>query len=164
MEKCIEVDEKDNEIGVLPIAEFFDSRHIHRSSHLLLFNSKEELLLQKRSHKKKLFPGVYDFSVGGFVSEGESYEETLVRETKEELGISAPYRKLFKYKFFDSFDKSWKMVYSAVYDGKITRQKSELDSVRWLPVPDLMKEMDRHPEHFNPSFIEGIKIFLDKFK
>ncbi|MFR1832674.1 MAG: NUDIX hydrolase [Lachnospiraceae bacterium] len=52
------------------------------------------LYLQQRAFDKKDFPGWYDISSGGHVAEGESHEETVLREIYEELGIAAEKEKL----------------------------------------------------------------------
>ena len=43
--------------------------------------------MQKRSASKKLWPNLWDVTVGGHVDSGEFGRQTLIRETKEELGI-----------------------------------------------------------------------------
>jgi 8-oxo-dGTP diphosphatase len=46
------------------------------------------ILLGKRSETKRSYPATWD-AIGGHCEPGESDEETLVRELKEELGITA---------------------------------------------------------------------------
>jgi len=56
---------------------------------LLLMNSQGRIYLQKRSKLKQENSGLYDKTVGGHVSAGDSYEMTVVRECAEELGFPA---------------------------------------------------------------------------
>lgn len=51
-EKIIEVDENDNQMGLRPADDFYGGKYVHRTSHLILFNSKNEILLQLRSLEK----------------------------------------------------------------------------------------------------------------
>ncbi len=51
---------------------------------LLLVNARGEVLLQRRPEDKEN-GGRWDKTVGGHVGEGESFDETAVRETGEEL-------------------------------------------------------------------------------
>jgi isopentenyldiphosphate isomerase len=61
---------------------------IHRSAHLLVLHPEDgTLLLQRRSALKDTFPGRWDTSVGGHVSFGQSYEEAVLREAREEIGV-----------------------------------------------------------------------------
>ena len=56
---------------------------------LLLMNSSGRIYLQQRSKIKTENAGMYDKTVGGHVSAGDSYEMTVVRECAEELGFPA---------------------------------------------------------------------------
>jgi len=56
---------------------------------LLLMNSSGRIYLQKRSKTKSENPGLYDKTVGGHVSAGDSFDMTVIRECAEELGFPA---------------------------------------------------------------------------
>src|SRR5712664_3360101 len=60
----------------------------HRAVHVLIFNARGEVFLQKRSMKKDTFPGVWDSSASGHLDVGETYDACAVRESREELGLS----------------------------------------------------------------------------
>lgn len=69
--------------------------HCHDGSHLLhpvvhlhVFSPSGELYLQRRAMHKGLLPGYWDTAVGGHVSWGESIEQALAREVREEIGIT----------------------------------------------------------------------------
>ena len=59
----------------------------HRSVHVWIINSKQELLLQKRAHNKDSFPNMWDISVAGHVSAGQKSLETGIREVRAEVGL-----------------------------------------------------------------------------
>ena len=48
-----------------------------------------QLLLQKRAADKDSYPGCMDISSAGHIKAGDGVEETLLREFREEMGISA---------------------------------------------------------------------------
>ncbi len=59
----------------------------HRAVYAFIIDDNENILLQKRSANKKLWPNMWDVTVGGHVDSGEFGRQALIRETKEELGI-----------------------------------------------------------------------------
>ena len=65
-----------------------DPTLIHRSIQVMVFDSHQRVLLQRRSGTKDLFPGYYCASASGHVAVGEDYAETAIRETEEELGCA----------------------------------------------------------------------------
>jgi 8-oxo-dGTP pyrophosphatase MutT (NUDIX family) len=70
--------------GALPREEAKRSGLALGAVNLLLVNARGELLLQRRPADKEN-GGRWDKSVGGHVDEGESFDETVVREAGEEL-------------------------------------------------------------------------------
>ena len=59
----------------------------HKAVVVFIINSKDQVLLQRRSPNKKLWPNMWDVTAGGHVLTGEFGFQTIIRETKEELGI-----------------------------------------------------------------------------
>ena len=59
----------------------------HRVVYLWILNQNNEVLIQQRSPNKESLPNIWCVSVGGHIESNESIEDTLVRETKEELGL-----------------------------------------------------------------------------
>lgn len=81
-----------NENGV-PTGEILDKNKIHKEGKyhkevaLILLNDKGEILLQKRSSTKEIEPNKWAWH-GGHVIAGETSKEAIIRETKEELGLT----------------------------------------------------------------------------
>ena len=59
----------------------------HRCVYAFVIDKDSNILLQKRSANKKLWPNLWDVTVGGHVDSGEFGRQALIRECKEELGI-----------------------------------------------------------------------------
>ncbi|MFH1590777.1 MAG: NUDIX domain-containing protein [archaeon] len=61
----------------------------HRHARVLLMTSKGHLILQRRSKWKGDNAGLWDKTIGGHVTEDDSYALTVLKECAEELGIPA---------------------------------------------------------------------------
>jgi isopentenyl-diphosphate Delta-isomerase len=60
----------------------------HKTVQIVIYNSKNEILIQKRSKNKYPYPGLWDIKVAGHCMAGESIEQTAVRELYEEIGLN----------------------------------------------------------------------------
>ena len=81
------VNERDEVIGQAPRREVHARGWWHRAVHVLVFNARGEVFLQKRSLKKDSAAGKWDSSSAGHLDTGEDYDPAAVRELREELGI-----------------------------------------------------------------------------
>ena len=81
------VNERDEVIDRGPRGEVHRLGLRHRAVHVLVFNSRGEVFLQKRSMKKDTAQGKWDSSSSGHVDSGEDYDACAVRELREEIGL-----------------------------------------------------------------------------
>lgn len=133
------VDEQGQVIGSATRGECHSGSFLlHPVVHLHVFNSKGEVYLQKRPEWKDIQPGKWDTSVGGHIDYGETPEEALTREVREELGITdfVPER-VGQYVFESRREREYVYVHKAVYDGPVCPSASELDGGRFWPVEDI---------------------------
>jgi 8-oxo-dGTP pyrophosphatase MutT (NUDIX family) len=123
------VDEKNNITGSALRSVMRAKGLPHRATYILVFNSKGELYVQKRTPLKDIYPGYYDVAAGGVVMAGESYEQSASRELKEEMGIrGVSLTHLFDFYHQDASNCVWGRAYSCVYDGEIILQEEEVES------------------------------------
>ena len=99
MEKFELVDKNGNKTGkVITYSEAYNPNNIPNECYLpvvgvVIVNSKNEILLQKRSMLKKSNPGKWGIC-GGKINLGETPIDAAVRETLEEVGINIERSKL----------------------------------------------------------------------
>jgi len=143
-EELIEVvTEKGDIIKVVPRSEIHgDPSLLHKVVHVLVFNSKDALLLQRRSISKDVAPGKWDTSVGGHVNAGETLEDAVKREMEEELGIKEDVPEyLYSYIHSNPFETELVYTYKCVYDGEINFQQDEIDEVRPWSMDEIKQNM-----------------------
>ncbi len=134
-ELLYEVDEHDQAIGPRARAELHRLGLRHRAVHILVFNDRNELFLQKRSMAKDINPGLWDTSAAGHVDFGESYDECARRELEEELGLVETAGLSFLFKLPASARTGWEFarVYRLEYSGVPRLNADEIDEGRWFP-------------------------------
>jgi len=107
---------------------------IHRVVHVLVFNKKGELLLQKRSMNKDVAPGRWDTSVGGHVGLREDLSTSSKREMHEELGITGHEPEyLYSYLHSNPFETEHVTTYRCTHEheGEIFFNREEIDEVKF---------------------------------
>jgi isopentenyl-diphosphate delta-isomerase type 1 len=126
----------------------------HRAVHVLVFNARGDLFLQKRSMLKDNWPGVWDSSSSGHVDAGEDYDPCAVRELREELGWtidSAPDR-LFKIAACADTGHEHVWVYRLQAEGPFVLHPEEIDTGDWFHPDVVTAWIDRRPEDFASGF------------
>ncbi len=133
------VDENDNVIGQAPRSRCHgDPSLVHRVAHVMFFNSRGELLLQKRALTKDVQPGRWDTSVGGHLDPGESYLAAAYREMEEELGIAGvPLTFMYPSQMRNDFESENVRTYLARCDGEIRFNPEEIDEVRFWSADEI---------------------------
>lgn len=127
--------------------------------YLILFNSKNEILLQHRASTKKVYPDLFTFSVDATVGD-ESYEECIEREMQEELGISVSAKRLFKFPYFDNVDKAWHCVFTGKTNEKVTPEKREIQEIKWIDADELKEDIIENSDIYVTPFVEGMKKYF----
>jgi len=114
------------------------SRLLHPVVHLHVFNSRGEVYLQKRPGWKDIQPGKWDTAVGGHMDFGETPEQALKREVREELGITDFTPEPIGHYVFDS-RRERELVYvnRTTYDGPVRPSVEELDGGRFWTIQEI---------------------------
>jgi len=117
---------------------------LHPVVHLHVFNAKGEIYLQRRPLWKDIQPGKWDTAVGGHIDYGETPDEALQREVREELGIT-DFRAVFvgRYIFESSRERELVYVHRTLYDGEIRPSTDELDGGRFWSMQEVREAMGR---------------------
>ena len=145
------VDEEGKVIGSASRGECHDgSKLLHPVVHLHLFDPAGRLYLQKRPQWKDIQPGKWDTAVGGHVDYGEDVSDALLREVREELGltVSAP-EMLRRYVFESDRERELVNVFKVVTDG-VPTPSDELDGGRFWSREEILANIGKGV--FTPNF------------
>lgn len=148
------VDEKDQFVRKATRQEVREKALLHRAARVILKNSKNEFLVQKRSLRKDIHPGLWDIGIAETVKGGDSYESTAMRGLLEELGITGisniqfMHSVLFKLKYFSKNHNILCKVYYLLYSGQIYLQEEEIDEINFLTSKDVIDLTEK--TNFNP--------------
>jgi 16S rRNA (adenine1518-N6/adenine1519-N6)-dimethyltransferase len=148
---CV-VDAQDRVIG----SESRDRVHVnnlrHRAIHVLVFNQRGEVFLQKRSIWKDTHPGKWDSSTAGHVDAGESYEEAARRELREEIGIECPIEKIGKLPCSAATGWEFIEVFRGTHEGPFYLAPMELEAGAFFSIDQVRTWLEHSPQDFSPVF------------
>lgn len=137
------VDQNDQVIGtVLKSSAHSNPAFIHREVVVLIFNKKNQTLIQKRSLLKKVDPGKWEVACAGHVGAGEIPEEAAKREVFEELGINIQPVFFEKQKVLNDINNESKfywVYYAIIDDNDFELDKLEVEEVKWIDVSEVSK-------------------------
>ena len=157
------VDDHNRVVGAVPRRDMRQNRLPHRSTYILVFNSRGELCVQKRTATKDVFPGYYDIAAGGVVLAGETYTAGAQRELAEEVGIrGVPLSHQFVFHYADAYTQVWGSVFSCVYDGELVLQEEEVESATFMPVADILSHAEHAP--YTPDGLYVLRRYLDSMR
>ena len=157
-EELILVDETDIELGYLSKQECHDGAGIlHRAFSLFVFNAEQELLLQKRSAEKRLWPLYWSNSCCSHPRKGESMDVATVRRLQEELGIQARLEFVYKFSYQAHFGELGSehelcSVYLGKTDQSCSINTNEIAEARYVSRRQLDQELQASPDEFTPWF------------
>lgn len=123
------VNENDEVIGLETRAKIHKDGLLHREIHIWFITPKSEIIFQHRAKDNDTYPNKLDATVGGHVEPKMSYEETAIKECKEETGIDIDLGKLIflvkmRKKSFDEAtgltNNTIRSQYAYPYDGPIS--------------------------------------------
>ena len=165
LDRVILVDEDDREIGTEEkIAAHLDGGRLHRAISIFVFNSRGELLLQRRQTTKYHFAGLWSNTCCSHPRPGESVAEVSERRLREEMGISAPIKEVrtFIYKATDrrSSLSEHELVHLIVgqTDSNPEPDSKEVDDWTWMSLDELKKDLTANPSVYTPWFPIGLSL------
>lgn len=157
MESVILVDENDNVVGTMEKIEAHKKGRLHRAFSVLIFNSKGEILLQKRAKTKYHSGGLWTNACCSHPMPGEKIEDAVRRRLKEEMGMDL--EPAFSYKFIykasldqNLFEHECDHVFIATFNGEPLINTVEVEDWKFVSVSWLKKDIEINPESYTYWF------------
>jgi geranylgeranyl diphosphate synthase type I len=157
-QKLLLVDKNDRFLGYARRSECHVGRGLkHRAFVSLIFNSKNQVLLQKRKHK--LFDNVWDLTAIShplhLKDRDENYQDASDRALKKEMGIGhVEVENIGAFNYFARDGKNCENEYCAVlvgkYDGNHKANSAEVYESKWIGFEDFLNDIKTNPKNYAP--------------
>ena len=128
----------------------------HKAVALFIINSKNQVLLQKRSANKRLWPNLWDITAGGHVLTGEFGFQSIIREIKEEIGIDinknditfigASTSQNIKNEIKNKHFNEYYIVNKDIDVSELVLQEEEVSDAKWFEKEDVINIINNNFE------------------
>ncbi|MGG9970597.1 isopentenyl-diphosphate Delta-isomerase [Ferruginibacter sp. SUN002] len=163
--QVILVDENDVQIGTMEKIEAHQKALLHRAFSVFIFNSKGEMLLQKRADSKYHSPGLWSNACCSHPQPGNDLLYSATKRLKEEMGFETPLEKIFDFIYKASFDNGlteheFDHVFIGKYDGPVIPDCMEVGDYSYKTMEEINEALNNYPA----SYTEWFKIAFPKLE
>lgn len=149
-EQLILVDHDDRVLGVGEKLQVHREGALHRAFSIFIFNSENQLLLQKRAQTKYHTAGLWSNTCCGHPRPGESILDAAHRRLKEEMNFDCTLQEIFKFKYRAELENNlieheYDYVVVGKFDTDPMPNPSEVEDWRWVNMNDLKKALSDNP-------------------
>ena len=168
-EKVILVDKNDNQVGLMPKLEAHEKGVLHRAFSIFIFNSKYELLLQKRASSKYHSGGLWTNTCCSHPREGEDTLDAANRRLDEEMGIKVSLRKVYDFIYKAELDNQlteheFDHVFYGVCDNDPILNKDEAEDFKWVDMETLNNDIIKNEDDYTVWFKIAFEYFYNYLK
>jgi isopentenyl-diphosphate delta-isomerase len=168
-EKVILVDKNDNQVGLMPKLEAHEKGLLHRAFSIFIFNSRYELLLQKRASSKYHSGGLWTNTCCSHPREGEDTLDAANRRLDEEMGIKTSLRKVYDFIYKAELDNQlteheFDHVFYGVCDRDPKLNKDEAEDFKWVDMETLNNDIIKNEDNYTVWFKIAFEYFYNYLK
>ena len=168
-EKVILVDKNDNQVGLMPKLEAHEKGLLHRAFSIFIFNSRYELLLQKRASSKYHSGGLWTNTCCSHPREGEDTLDAANRRLDEEMGIKTSLRKVYDFIYKAELDNQlteheFDHVFYGVFDNDPILNKDEAEDFKWVDMETLNNDIIKNEDNYTVWFKIAFEYFYNYLK
>jgi len=162
-EKVILVDNNDRPLGELEKLQAHQKGLLHRAFSVFVFNSKGDMLLQRRALTKYHSPGLWTNACCSHPRPGEEVLEAAHRRLQEEMGFDTDLVKAFDFVYNSDVgqgltEHEFDHVFLGTYNNNPVINQDEVHEWRFTPVKQIVDDMNQNPDRYTVWF----KIAFDR--
>lgn len=151
------MNERDEELGIMPKMEAHIKGELHRAFSIFIFNEKKEMLLQQRAVEKYHSGGLWTNACCSHPRPGEENQDAANRRLYEELGFTTTLQKIFDFTYYASFDNGlieheFDHVFIGFYDGKIVLDSDEVKNYSYQSMEEIEASITQAPKKYTAWF------------
>ncbi|MCI4442043.1 MAG: isopentenyl-diphosphate Delta-isomerase [Lentimicrobium sp.] len=163
-ENVILVNQKDEQIGLMPKLEAHEKAVLHRAFSVFVLNDKNEIMLQQRASQKYHSPLLWTNTCCSHQREGETNIQAGSRRLFEEMGFETGLKELFHFIYKAPFDNGLTEheldhVMIGYYNDEPKINTDEVENWKWMSIEEVAKDIQLKPEIYTVWF----KIIFDEF-
>lgn len=142
----------------------------HLAITVLLYNSKGEVLLQRRKHR--VFDNIWDFTASTHPlhkadGSDETLEEAALRALKDEYNIRSISLKIAgEFNYFAPYhsvqgefcENEHDNLLIGEYNGKVKFNPEVVYEYKWVSKDEMLKDMEANPQKYTPWANEGLQV------
>lgn len=163
------VDEKNHPLGTMEKMEVHQKALLHRAFSVFIFNSKGEMLLQRRALKKYHSGGLWTNACCSHPFWDETPVQAAQRRMQEELGFVTDLEQAFDFIYKTALDNDlteheYDHVLVGVYEGKIDPNEDEVGDYCYLSMDQLKSSMSQYPFKYTEWFKIALPLLEEHFR
>jgi isopentenyl-diphosphate delta-isomerase len=163
-ELVILVNEKDEQVGLMPKMEAHEKALLHRAFSVFVFNQKNQLLLQQRAAHKYHSPLLWANTCCSHQRNGEGNIEAGRRRLMEEMGFVCDLKEVTSFIYKAPFDNGLTEheldhIMIGHYNEDPVINEDEVARFKWMTLDEVKLDMQKSPELYTAWF----KIIFEKY-
>ena len=168
-DQVILVNEDNTPRGIMEKMEAHQKAELHRAFSIFIFNSKKQLLLQKRASGKYHSAGLWTNTCCSHPRPNEDTQAAAERRLKEELGIDISLMEIGNFTYIAHFDNGLtEHEFDHVFVAEYTKtpehfNRDEISEIKWIKARDLEVVLKNQPQEFTPWLAQVLKCCLEYF-
>ncbi len=156
-ENIILVDKNDVQIGRGEKLQVHKDGLLHRAFSIFIFNSKNELMLQKRHKEKYHSGGLWSNTCCSHPKDGENTLKAAHRRLKEEMGFDCDLKKKISFSYKIEFGNGFienevDHVILGKFDGQPILNPKEVEDYKYVTKNELLEDVKNNPDIYTYWF------------